>query len=104
MEMGYDIVFKIAIVALAMMVIAVLVRAIKGPRIADRIMAINMIGTMTTSMILIVDLLLDETWLYDICIVYCTISFLAVAVLTKVYIPEETDMEEEEEEGGDHLS
>ena len=65
MEKGYDIVFKIAIVALAMMVIAVLVRAIKGPRIADRIMAINMIGTMTTSMILIVGLLLDETWLYD---------------------------------------
>lgn len=31
MEMGYDIVFKIAIVALAMMVIAVLVRAIKDP-------------------------------------------------------------------------
>lgn len=60
MEMGYDIVFKIAIVALAMMVIAVLVRAIKGPRIADRIMAINMIGTMTTSMILIVGLLLDD--------------------------------------------
>ena len=46
----------------------------------------NMMGTMTMVMIAILALLLDEGYLVDICIIYAMISFLAVIVLTKVYI------------------
>ena len=71
---------------LAICILACLVRAIIGPRIADRIVAINMIGTMTIMIITIVSVLLHEEYLVDVAILYAMLSFLAVVVLTKVFI------------------
>ena len=45
-----------------------------------------MMGTMVIVMIAALALMLDEGYLVDICLVYAMISFLAVVVLTKVYI------------------
>lgn len=73
------------LVFFACMLLVCLLRAIKGPRIADRLMAVNMMGTMVMVIISILGLLLDEGYLVDICLVYAMISFLAVIVLTKVY-------------------
>ena len=53
---------------------------------ADRLVAVNMMGTMVMVMIAILALLLEEGYLVDICIIYAMISFLAVIVLTKVYM------------------
>ncbi len=63
-----------------------LLRAVKGPRIVDRIVAVNMMGTMVIVMIAVLSLLLKEGYLIDICILYACVSFLAVVVITKVYI------------------
>ncbi|MBD5526948.1 MAG: sodium:proton antiporter [Acetatifactor sp.] len=68
------------------MVILCLIRAIIGPRIADRVVAVNMMGTMVMVMIAILALYLQEGYLVDICIIYAMISFLAVIILTKVYM------------------
>ncbi len=71
---------------LAVCILACLVRAILGPRISDRIVAINMIGTMTIILITIVSVLLHEEYLVDVAVLYAMLSFLAVVVLTKVYM------------------
>lgn len=71
---------------LAVMVILCLIRAIIGPRIADRVVAVNMMGTMVLVIIAILALFLEEGYLVDICIIYAMISFLAVIILTKVYM------------------
>ena len=63
-----------------------LVRAIIGPRVADRIVSVNMTGTMVIVMIAILALMLEEGYLADICLIYAMISFLAVIVLVKVYM------------------
>ena len=63
-----------------------LVRAIRGPRIADRIMGINMIGSMVSVTLAILSVWLRQSWLLDVCILYALISFLAVVVLAKVCI------------------
>ena len=73
-------------ILLAVMVCLCLVRAIKGPTIADRIVAGNMIGTMTIIFICILAIYLKESYLIDVAIVYAMISFLAVIVLCKVYM------------------
>lgn len=83
---AYDILFTVALVFLAVMVILCLIRAIIGPRIADRVVAVNMMGTMVLVIIAILALLLEEGYLVDICIIYAMISFLAVIILTKVYM------------------
>ena len=41
--------FITVLIILAIMLFACLIRAVKGPRIADRIVAINMMGTMSWS-------------------------------------------------------
>jgi multicomponent Na+:H+ antiporter subunit F len=68
------------------MVFFCLARAIKGPKIADRIVAVNMMGTLTMVIIAVLAVKMDEGYLVDICIIYAMISFLAVTLLTKVYM------------------
>lgn len=78
-------VFTIALIVLAVMAVLCLIRAIIGPTIADRLVAVNMMGTMVMVIISILALLMNEGYLVDICLIYAMISFLAVVVLTKVY-------------------
>lgn len=81
-----NVLFTILPIILALMVFLCLFRAIKGPKIADRIVAVNMMGTMTMVIIAILAVKMKEGYLVDICIIYAMISFLAVTVLTKVYM------------------
>ena len=86
LEKAYGVFFTGALIVLAILVILCLVRAIIGPRVADRIVSVNMTGTMVMVMIAILALMLDEGYLADICLIYAMISFLAVIVLVKVYM------------------
>ena len=79
--------FLIAVVViLSILLLMCLIRAIIGPKIADRIVSVNMMGTITIVIIAILTVLLDEGYLADICIIYAMISFLAVVVLTMIYM------------------
>ena len=69
----------------AVLLIFCLIRAGKGPRIADRLVAVNMMTTMVTVIIAILAMLKDEGYLVDICLIYAMISFLAVVVLSRIY-------------------
>ena len=78
-------VFHIILIILAVMLMLCLIRAVIGPRIADRLVAVNMMGTMIMCIIVILGVIMDEGYLADIALIYAMISFLAVVVLTKVY-------------------
>ncbi len=86
METAYSILFISVMIGFACCIFCCLIRAIKGPRTTDRILAINMIGTLTLIMIAILSLYLKESFLLDVDLIYATLSFLAVVVLTKVYM------------------
>lgn len=83
---AYRVVLEAALLFLAVMLILCLIRAIKGPKIADRLVAVNMMGTMVMVIIGILAILMQEEYLVDICLIYAMISFLAVIILTKVYM------------------
>ena len=70
---------------LAVMLVFCLIRAVRGPRIADRLVAVNMISTMVMVIIAILAVVMNEGYLIDICLIYAMISFLAVVVLTRIY-------------------
>ncbi len=90
------------LIFLAIILFACLIRAIMGPRVADRVIAVNMMGTVVMVMISILALLLKEGYLMDVCLIYACISFLAVVVITKVYLGVFAErMIEEEEKHGD---
>ena len=106
LEQAYEILFVAALVILAVFLMRSLVRAIIGPRVADRIVAINMMGTQTLAIIAILAVMKQEGYLADICLIYAMTSFLAVIVLCKVYMgvyrqrKEGKEEEEETEDGG----
>ncbi len=101
LEQAYHILFVAALVFLAVMIILCLIRAIRGPKVADRIVATNMMGTMVMVIIAMLAIMLDEGYLVDICIIYAMISFLAVIVLTKVYMGVYREKKKEESDGSD---
>ena len=86
LEAAYRGLYIFTLVFLAIMLVLCLIRSIRGPKIADRIVAVNMMGTMVMVIIVVLSLLLKEGYLVDICIIYAMISFLSVVVLTKVYM------------------
>ena len=81
----YSEIFHVILVILAVLTIFCLIRAVQGPTIADRLVAVNMMGTIVMVMIAVLALLINEGYLVDICLIYAMISFLAVVVLTKIY-------------------
>ena len=83
---AFDYLYIIALMALALGLLFALLRAIRGPRIADRIMGINMIGSMVSVTLAFLSVWLRQSWLLDVCILYAMISFLGVVVLAKVCI------------------
>lgn len=85
-EGAYHILFIVLLVILALFVFSCLIRAVIGPRMADRIVAVNMMGTMVIVAIAILAVMLQEGYLVDICLIYAMISFLAVIILTKIYM------------------
>ena len=72
-----------------------LLRAIRGPRmVARRVLGINMTGSLTTAASAVLAVLLEQSWLLDVCLIYCMISFLAVVVLAKISIASHEEKEE----------
>ena len=82
---GCDWLLTGAVIVLAVLIIVSLIRSVRGPRIADRIIAVNMIGTMVILILAILSVYLEESYLVDVCLIYAMISFLGVVVLCKVY-------------------
>lgn len=98
-----NIIYVGALIILAVMLMLCLLRAILGPRVTDRIVAVNMMGTMVMVMIAILAVKTGEGYIVDICLIYAMISFLAVVVITKVYtgVYREKKLKEKEGERND---
>ncbi|MDE7017394.1 MAG: sodium:proton antiporter [Lachnospiraceae bacterium] len=97
LDQAYHVLFVSVLVVLAIMIILCLIRAIRGPRVTDRIVATNMMGTIVMVIIAMLAIMLGEGYLVDICIIYAMISFLAVIVLTKVYMGVYREKKEEKD-------
>jgi len=74
---------QIGILFLAATMCLCLIRAVKGPKLADRIVATNMIGVKTILLIIIIAVYIREEFLVDVAMVYALLSFLAVVVFTR---------------------
>ena len=86
MEETVEIFLKAAILFSSAIIFLCFIRAVIGPGIPDRLIAINMIGTQVIIIILELTVLLQEAWLADVATVYALLSFLGIVVLTKIYI------------------
>lgn len=76
-------IFVVSTIFLSITILMCMFRAIKGPSAEDRLIAINVVGTKTIVLILIVSFIMHETYFIDVALVYALISFIASVVISK---------------------
>ena len=68
------------------LLLACLIRAVRGPRYTDRLVALNLICTVVVLMICILSYLLEASYLVDVAILYGLLNLLAIAVLSRISV------------------
>ena len=81
-----DTFYTVIIIILAILLLSLIIKTIMGPTVADRLVTINMIGTITIMILCILAIKMKETFLGDVPMVYAIVSFVAVVTLAKIYI------------------
>lgn len=104
-EAAYQTLYSTAILIFTFLLAVMLVRSARGPGVPDRLLSINMIGTLIIAFILVLSALLSELWLVDVALIYTMISLISVLILARVYIPDKTErspFEASSEEGSNN--
>ena len=90
--------YTVILVFLGVCILIALIRAITGKRIVDKIIGINMIGTLTMITIAVLSARLGQSYLLDVCLIYVLMSFIAVLTLCKIYISLDRQRAKEEQQ------
>ena len=75
-----------AMILLAVCMLAVLVRLIKGPKVTDRILAVNALTTLIIGEICLLSRLLQVDYLIDVALIYALLGFVVNTLLTRMLI------------------
>lgn len=84
---AYEALFLGASIYLAVTMFLCLIRAIIGPRLTDRLVAVNIISCKVVILFAVLAVYMEEFYLLDVCLTYALISFLAIVILSKAYLP-----------------
>ena len=72
------------LILLALFMLALMPKVIRGPRFTDRIVAINAINTMVTASICLLSRLHRAGYLLDVALIYALLGFTATTLLTRL--------------------
>ena len=75
--------FGAASLAILVIMGMTLARALMGPSVFDRILAVNLFGTLTVVLIALLGFLIDRPEFLDISLVYALINFIGTIAVTK---------------------
>ncbi len=75
--------FNAAATVIVLAAILVLYRAVKGPRIYDRVLAVNVIGTKTVILLALTGFIYERPDFLDIALVYALMNFIATIAFLK---------------------
>ncbi len=93
--------FASASLAILVSMAMVLVRAFAGPTVFDRILAVNVTGTLTVMLIAVVGFLAGRPEFLDIALLYALINFIGTIAVTKFVQLEELGFPVGDHEDGD---
>ena len=79
-----DKLLSFALVVLALLMLSLMPKVVKGPRFTDRIVAVNAINTMVTASIVLLSRLHRAPYLLDVALIYALLGFTAVTLLTRL--------------------
>ena len=75
----------VAAVALSVALILMLSRALMGPTLYDRVLAVNSFGTKTVMMLALLGYVMGRPHFLDIAILYALINFVATIAILKFF-------------------
>ena len=75
--------YSVACLAILVVMGMALARAVLGPSVYDRILAVNTFGTLTVALIAVFGFLTDRPEFLDISLVYALINFIGTVAVTK---------------------
>ena len=81
MGIGYALV--VTSVAILITMSLALIRAMAGPTVFDRVLALNMFGTKTVLLICVVCFLMDRTDFLDLALLYSLMNFIGMVALLR---------------------
>ena len=84
--MTRDTILLAAMTVLAAAAAGGLVRAILGPRLMDRMVAVNFCSTLVTALLALLSLYLRADYLLDVALIYAMLSFLGSVILTRIFV------------------
>lgn len=96
---AYHLLYSAALIVLAFLAGLVLLSAAFRKTVTDRILCINMLGTLVIASIAVLSRHLEEAYLLDVGLIYTMISFIAVLMLALTFIPPKPKRQEFKEEG-----
>lgn len=76
--------YTLAALAILLTMALALVRALKGPTVYDRIVAVNVFGTKTVLLVALITFVTGNYDLIDVALVYALINFIAVVAVMKL--------------------
>ena len=103
LQEAYHLLYSAALTALAFLMGMVLLSAVFKKTVTDRILCVNMLGTLVIASIAVLSRQLEEAYLLDVGLIYTMISFIAVLMLALTFIPPKPErrvFEEEEKTAG----
>jgi multicomponent Na+:H+ antiporter subunit F len=83
--------YAIATILILVAIAVGLVRAFRGPTLFDRVMAGNMIGTLTVLLVAVLGFMNGRPEFLDIALVYVLISFISTIAVLRVYVSRHAD-------------
>ncbi|MDO5441497.1 MAG: monovalent cation/H+ antiporter complex subunit F [Bacillota bacterium] len=69
---------------LSLLTLFCILRCVKGPRNTDRVLAVNMVGSIGNAIIAVLATIYKQNFLADIVIIYTMLSFVAVIVMSRI--------------------
>jgi multicomponent Na+:H+ antiporter subunit F len=75
--------YSVTIMAVLVGALLAIIRALKGPRTVDRVLAVNVIGTKTVIVIALVGFLYGRPHFLDLALIYSLINFVATIAFLK---------------------
>nr|WP_247005029.1 cation:proton antiporter [Halosolutus gelatinilyticus] len=76
-------VFVLAAAGFVVLAIAMFYRAVAGPTMQDRLLAVNVLGTNTVVVLALLAAGLDEAWFLDVALIYALLNFLLSIAISK---------------------
>ena len=96
-EKAYTYLYLAVCICLGIAILVAIIRSITAKTSVGRFVAINMVTTIVLIVICVLTLLLEESYLPDVALIYAMLSCIALILLSKIYV----NLFKKEEKGGD---